>query len=181
MAAASAYALGCSTEDEILFGGPEACIAGRCTGNSTTSTASGGSDCMGGDPDAGCAVSFKTDIYDALLSEAGKARCADAQCHGDAADPGGDFYFPPKDAAAARTALLSYQLDNPAGPYVTCAAPAMSKLLCNMFLGVGNTNPYGKCGSTMPQLLNPDVGQAVLTQADLELIEDWITCGAPNN
>lgn len=129
-----------------------------------------------------CDVSFKTDIYDALLSEVGKAKCADAGCHGDMAAPGAkDFFLPAGSASDAHAALLAYQFDSPAGPYISCGSPDDSRFLCNMFLGAGNPNPYPKCGTTMPQLTNPNVSQEVLTLADLELIKEWIKCGAPNN
>jgi hypothetical protein len=181
MGLASVYALGCATEEEIRFGGPEACIGGRCSGSpsptstgSTMSTASGGSDCMGG----ACDVSFKTDIYEPLLSATGTTKCADALCHGNAAAAEGDFFFPDGDASAARAALLGYQIDDV--PYVTCSTPMNSKVLCNMFLGAGMTNKYGKCGTTMPYLQGEVIAE-VLTEAQLDLIAEWIACGAPDN
>lgn len=165
----------CSSEDPVLFGNPD-CPAGRCQSGATGSSSSGGTDCV---PSGNvCMVRFGDDIFKPLFDATGAAKCADVTCHGDPANVQGRLLLVPGDAVASRQALLDYQFDNPAGPYITCTTPADSKILCNMSLGA-TANPYGKCSLTMPVVDN--VGAQTLTQAQLELIAQWIACGAPNN
>jgi hypothetical protein len=178
----SAYAAGCgASDDPVLFGDPE-CVAGRClnVGTASASSSSGGTDCK---PDGGaCSVQFATQIFDAILDVKGTAKCADVQCHGDPNNIQGDLLLVAGDALSSRKALLEYQFDKPAGPYITCGAPEDSRFLCNMLLEAGVTNKYAaKCATLMPTTLGPDVGQAPLTEAQLDLIAEWIKCGAPNN
>lgn len=168
----------CSSEDPVIFGDPD-CPAGRCQTGSTGTGSSGGSDCMS---DGGvCAVRFGEDIFTPLFDATGSAKCADVLCHGDPANVQGDLVLVPGDAAAARQALLAYQFDKPAGPYITCGTPADSKILGNMALDTGETNPYGKWPLLMPTTIDPAVDAKPLTAAQLELIFQWIACGAPNN
>lgn len=173
-AAASFLIAACSTEEEIIFGDP-ACPANRC--QSGAAGGPGSSDCT--TPDENCAVHFAADIFEPIFDANGSAKCANAQCHGNPMDIQGDLLLVPGDAFSSREALLAYQFDKPAGPYITCKNPPESRILCNMFLGVGVTNTYGKCLTTMP--LIDELGAQPLTESQLELIAQWIACGAPNN
>lgn len=128
-----------------------------------------------------CAVRFGEDIFTPIFDSAGSAKCADVACHGDPANVQGDLLLVPGDAAASREALLAYQFDKPAGPYITCATPQDSKLLGNLAVAAGETNPYGKLPLLMPILGDPAVTAEPLTAQQLELIYQWIVCGAPNN
>jgi len=174
-AAASFLVVACSTEEEIIFGDP-ACPANRCQSGGTSGD-SGGTDCT--TPDESCAVHFAADIFEPIFDANGSAKCANTQCHGNPMDLQGDLLLVPGDAFSSREALLAYQFDKPAGPYITCKNPAESKILCNMFLGIGVTNKHGKCLTTMP--LIDELGAEPLTESQLELIAQWIACGAPNN
>lgn len=174
-AAAAVLPAACSTEEEIIFGDPS-CPANRCQSGGSGGE-SGGTDCT--TPDENCAVHFAADIFEPILDANGTAKCANMQCHGNPMDIQGDLLLVPGDAFLSRDALLAYQFDKPPGPYITCKNPAESKFLCNMFLGVGTTNKYGKCLTTMP--LIDELGAEPLTESQLELIAQWITCGAPNN
>jgi hypothetical protein len=175
VAAASFLFAACSTEEEIIFGDP-ACPANRCQSGGAGGN-SGGTDCT--TPDENCAVHFAADIFEPIFDANGSAKCANTQCHGNPMDLQGDLLLIPGDAFSSREALLAYQFDKPAGPYITCKNPAESKILCNMFLGIGVTNTYGKCLTTMP--LVDELGAEPLTESQLELIAQWIACGAPNN
>src|SRR5262245_49719906 len=96
-AAASSYAIGCATEETILFADPGACIAGKCLAGAASgsgSGSSGGTDCTA--PDAGCNVKWKTDIFDGIVDVAGTAKCAEVTtCHGDPMNPQGDLILFP--------------------------------------------------------------------------------------
>lgn len=178
--AASTYALGCATDDPVVYGDPE-CVAGRCqnAAGSSSSSSSGASDCV---PDGGdCGAKFTTEIFEAIMDTGGTAKCADVQCHGDPNNVQGDLLLVPGDAFASRKALLDYQFDKPAGPYITCGTPGDSRLLCNMLVEPGATNKYGKCATLMPTTLGLQIGQVPLTEAQLDKIAEWIACGAPNN
>lgn len=178
---AGAYASGCSTEEAVMYGDPD-CVAGRCLNVSTASSTSGGTDCMPNGDGGGCAVSFTNDIFDAIMDTKGTAKCADAQCHGDPNNVQGDLLLVPGDALSSRKALLAYQFDKPAGPYITCETPEESRFLCNMLLEAGVTNKYAtKCATLMPTTLGLQIGQVPLTEAQLDMIAEWIKCGAPNN
>ncbi len=174
-AVASFLVAACSTEEEVLFGDP-ACPANRCQAGAAGGT-TGGTDCT--TPDEDCAVHFAADIFEPIFDANGSAKCANAQCHGNPMDIQGDLLLVPGDAFSSREALLAYQFDKPAGPYITCKNPQDSRILCNMFLGVGVTNKYGKCLTTMP--LIDELGAQPLTESQLELLAQWIACGAPNN
>jgi hypothetical protein len=175
-AAASFLAAACSTEEEIIFGDP-ACPANRCQAAGAAGGTGEGTDCT--NPDENCAVHFAADIFDPIFDANGSAKCANTQCHGNPMDIQGDLLLVPGDAFSSREALLKYQFDKPAGPYITCKNPPESRILCNMFLGIGVTNTYGKCLTTMP--LIDELGAEPLTEMQLELIAQWIACGAPNN
>lgn len=180
LAAASAYALGCATDEPVNFGDPD-CVAGRCLNvGSSSSSSSGGTDCV--PSDAACTVSFATNVFAAIMDVGGSAKCADAQCHGDPNNIQGDLLLVANDAFSSWKALLAYQFDKPAGPYITCGKPEDSRLLCNMLLESGVTNKYAtKCPTLMPTTLGLQIGQMPLTEAQLDTIAEWIKCGAPNN
>lgn len=178
MAGAWSYAAaGCSTEETILF--DPSCPGGRCSALAGgTGGGAAATDCPA-DADPSCPIKFGEQIFKPLFDAEGKAKCANAACHGDPANVQGGIVLVPGNAVASRQALLDYQFDNPAGPYIKCSPPEASKILCNLSLGPMVPNPYGKCLTTMP--LVDDVGAQRLTEDELELIKGWIACGAPNN
>ncbi len=156
-------AMGCATETEILFGEPDEIV-----GASAAAVTSGGS-CT---PNLGCEVSFRDDIFP-VLSET--ARCGSVGCHATAI---AQFEFP-AEAGDAREALLGYNFQG-SERYVEPCEPTLSRLLCNLNLGE-DPAAGGLCGSPMPKLLDDNVADAPLTEADLTAIETWIACGAPDN
>lgn len=167
----AAIAAGCATVDTVQFGEKD-CAAGGClqAGASSSSSSSTGGSCT---PDPDCAVSYATDIFDTILD--GPAGCTGATCHG-TGTASGDLTLDTGHAHAAFVAMTAYQLDG--DPYIVPCDKDASKLLCNIALADGATNPFGKCGSTMPLTLD---GQMKLTPAELDLLAEWIACGAPEN
>ncbi|MEZ4302383.1 MAG: hypothetical protein R3B70_46075 [Polyangiaceae bacterium] len=167
LAACSAALLSCASEEIPNFGDP-AQVAGGVGGGSTGTTGSGGK-C---EVDAQCSVSFKDDIFPFLD---GTANCAASGCH---ADGQGNLILEAGDAAGYYDALVAYQLDNPpdVGAYVVPCSPAQSKILCNLKVSDLADNPNGACGVTMPI-----VAKNGPNEAQLQAIEDWIACGAPDN
>lgn len=168
--ALGALPLGCSTEDEIIFS--TKCVAGRCNedpAGATSGATSGGSvattDCPDKDVvDPNCPL-WASAIFTQIIDEGAAGNCAGSGCHSGigASEP----VLVPGNAKATRVALLTYQFENPAGPYVSCENPDSSKILCNL----SNENT---CGLPMPQ-------GSDLTQPQIDLIKEWITCGAPDN
>ena len=156
----------CATEESVRFGEPDG-------GSGSPGVTTGGA-CVA---DPMCKVSFKTDIFKAIID--GSAGCtAAALCHG-GDTPQGDMILKPGDAAGALSEFLNYQLKKapgPAGPYVVPCNKAGSSLLCNTAIDSGK-NPYGDCGTAMP------FGSAAtkLTTQQLDTLAEWIACGAPDN
>jgi len=166
----------CSTVDPITFADGGGCVAGGCfddmpTTGATTSSSTGGS-CT---PGSGCVTmrSFQNDVFPILEGSGG---CTQSSCHG--STDNGKLLLPTGNAAASHAALVLYSLDSnpgPTGPYVVPCDPQNSKLLCNLVLAGGAQNPYGNCGSSMP------IGTSQMTAAELDLIAEWIACGALDN
>ncbi len=129
--------------------------------------------------DAGCAVSFKNNVFPILES---KGQCSNADCHapGAAQVP----VMTAGDANATLQSLLSHNfLDDPMMPYIVICDPMKSKMMCNMKLDPADgTNPFGKCAPTMPKASTLDaVPDAPLSLMEINTIAEWISCGAPNN
>jgi len=129
-------------------------------------------------PDAGCAVSFKNDVFPILET---KAKCSDANCHA----PGASQVpvMTPGDSAATLQSLLSHPFQE-GPPYIVPCDVVASKMICNMKLDTGNdTNPYvpKDCVPRMPKVLMDSVDDAPLSVMELNKIAEWISCGAPDN
>jgi hypothetical protein len=180
-AACIAHGIGCSTEESLRVGDQD-CVAGGCYDNdggtvdTTSSSSSGGMACA---VDAGCGVSFQTDIYGGILE--GPSGCTGTMgCHGGDPPPSGPV-LAQGHAHDAYVALTGYTLDDkpgPVKPYIVPCDAAASGFLCNMTLENGAENPFGKCGALMPLALG---GQAKITATQLDQIAEWIACGAPEN
>lgn len=156
-------ATACATESDILFGEP-----GEIVGADAAAVSSGGS-C---DPDLACDVSFREDVFPVL---ANTARCGSVGCHATAI---AQFEFPPE-PGLARDALLAYVFQGSEGYVVPCE-PTQSKLLCNLNLGAAS-DPTALCGSPMPKLIDDQVGDEPLDEAQRAAVFAWIDCGAPDN
>lgn len=160
----------CASEEIPRYGDP-ARVGGGQGGDTGTTTPSGGGGSGGACVvDEACAVSFKDAIFP-VLDE--KSKCAFSPgCHGDGL---GNLTLTAADVASYYDGLTALKLKDGTSNIVPCD-PGSSKLLCNLNVSSG-TNPYGKCGS---KLMPPAPANAP-TVDDLKAIEDWITCGAPNN
>jgi hypothetical protein len=156
-------ATACATETEILFGDP-----GEIVGADAAAVTSGGS-C---EPDLACEVSFRDDVFPVL---ANTARCGSEGCHATAI---AQFEFPPE-PGPAREALLAYVFQGSEGYVVPCE-PTQSKLLCNLNLGEAS-DPTELCGSPMPKLIDDEVGDEPLDEAQRAAVFAWVDCGAPDN
>jgi hypothetical protein len=152
------------------------CVAGGCvqgtTSSSGASSSSSGAPCV---PDAGCAVSWATDIFTGIMDT--PSGCTSAgTCHGAMPNTTG-LTLAPGDHHGAYVALTTYTLAStpgPALPYIVPCDPMASGFPCNMAVATGSTNTFGTCGTPMP------LG-GTLTTAQVTQIADWITCGAPEN
>ena len=169
LAALSGTIASCASEESVKFGLPD---AGTNPAGGATSTSGGA--CM---VDPTCKVSFKTDIFAAILD--GPAGCTGAKlCHG-GDTPQGDMVLKTGESHAAFDELVNYQLKSkpgPGGAYISQCDKMGSRLLCNMAISDGD-NPYGVCGTVMP------FGGAAtkLTRKQLDTLAEWIACGAPEN
>lgn len=172
---------GCSTEEQVEFGEPSRLTGGFASGNATV-----GGSCV---IDGGCSVSWRNQIYGAMLDapiggDVPSGACGARGCHDDGA---GNLVFPSGDADTAHGNLLAYGLPGAAGYVVPCE-PQLSSIFCNLRFEAGVENPYvgpgetftGGCGSSMPKL-DPDIDAEPLNQLQLDLLAEWIQCGAPNN
>ena len=118
-----------------------------------------------------CAVSFKTDIYAAILDGAGS--CTKNGCHA-TGTANGNMELNSNDAEGVYAELINYTLMPKSGmgggPYVT-PCDLTSRLLCNLAVD-GSSSPT--CGTVMP------IGKKI-TQMQYDQIAEWISCGAPDN
>lgn len=175
------FAFSCATQESHDFSNG-VCVAGGCeelaAGVSGSASSSSGI-CV---VDAGCPVSFATDIYAGLL-DTSLAKCTNASCHGNDAGGMGGVTLLPGDPLDAYNALTAATLRAGTDQYVVPCDPMGSGMLCSMAVSSGN-NPFGSCGNTMPTTLGlpADAGTPTdLTPSDLQTIATWIQCGAPNN
>jgi len=160
---------GCASEEIPRYGDPQR-VGGGIGGGAAGSTASGGGTGGACEVDTGCAVKFSTDVFPILD---GKAKCATVSgCHGDSK---GGLSLTAGDIPGYYSALTAFKLKDGSPNIVPCD-PAGSKMLCNLKLESG-TNPHGMCGSLLMPLNPADAP----TLDQLTIIEEWITCGAPNN
>lgn len=156
---------GCASEEIPRYGDPQR--VGGGVGGTTSGTTSSTVAC---EVDPTCGVSFKDEIFPVLDT---KSKCAATPgCHGDGQ---GNLTLTAGDADSYYTGLTALVLKDGSPNIVPCD-PAGSKMLCNLQISDGD-NPHGTCGSKLMPL-NPNNGP---TLDDLANIEDWITCGAPNN
>lgn len=163
----------CASEEIPRFGEP-----GRVAGGVGAAGGTGGAGGSGGTTtkactvDPACAVSFKKDIFPVLDT---KSACASSPlCHGDGK---GNMTLIAGDSANYYTTLTTFVVNHEpdSGPYIVPCDPAASKFPCNLQLSDG-MNPHAACASLMPKVASKGP-----TLADLKKIEDWITCGAPDN
>lgn len=165
--AACAAAWGCASEEIPKYGEPAQGVGGSTGG--TAGTGGTGGAC---EVDPACAVKFGTDVFPVLDTT---SKCADAGlCHGNGMSPGG-LALEAGNAADYHGALTSFVLAD-GGKYVVPCDPGNSKLLCNLKVSDGD-NPHGECGKATMPVAAADAP----TLAQLQAIEDWIECGAPNN
>ena len=156
----------CATAEEIEFGEPDRAVGGTSGGG----VIAGGEECI---VDEACAVSWATDVYPVLAT---KAKCGSSGCHA-VSTAGFEFPNAPVDAYSA----VVFEVYQGSLPYVAPCFPEASKLLCNLRLEGGELGAYGTCGSPMPKAIDDSVDDAPLTLAELQTIEAWIVCGAPEN
>ncbi len=114
---------------------------------------------------SGCSVSWTKQIFP-ILQSTGAGQCASGTCHGGTQAPA----ILDADSMATYNALTDYHSKALGRRYVQpCASPSQSGILCNL-----QTPP--SCGSPMP--IN---GIAPLSSTQIDLITQWLQCGAPNN
>lgn len=166
-------ACGCATEEEPLFGEP-----GRVTGGFEGTSVTTGGTC---EVNGACSVSYRQQVYEMMEGPPGS--CGAVDCHRDGQ---GNFVFP-ADPDAAYDSLLAFDL--PGGkPYVVPCEPSISHILCNLKFESDVDHPYvgpgkdftGGCGSSMPKE-DATVGAQPLGQDELDILAEWILCGAPKN
>ncbi len=174
-------AWGCASEVIPNYGDPAEVVGGVGAGPTTGNGGSGGatttSKC---DIDTDCGgVSYAADIFPILNKGGGMKSCSKTDgspidCHSESQ---GMLKLTPGDAAGHRTALLSYVLDSPEGKgaYIVPCDPEGSKIICNLIVSDG-ANPSPPCGKPMPY-----AKASAPTMAEIQLIKDWIACGAPDN
>jgi hypothetical protein len=166
-----AWAAACASVESVNFSNGD-CVAGGCpqTGASSSTSSTGGP-C---NVDAGCAVSWQTDIFTGIID--GPAGCTSMLCHQSGM---GGITLTSGDAHGAYTTLKGYTLaatPGPVKPYIVGCDPQGSAFTCNMAVDqASGTNPFGACGSAMPKFKN------YLTVDQVNTIAQWIQCGAPEN
>lgn len=164
------YQLG---KDDVSYGGPNALQGKQPPGTSIDTSDDGGGTSSGGNTlkcgtqiDGGtCAVSWKTDIIGAWST----ANCSSTACHGGPTP----INQPSIDTTNATTTWMNLEAFTISTglPYINpCSVdPTASAIGANMLADPGATG-----GSHMPQ-----AGQ--LAQADIDKINMWVICGAPDN
>lgn len=175
--AACASALGCASEQIPSYGDPAQVAGGVGGGSGGGDTGAGGSGGSGGsvacEPDMSCAASWSTDVFPALDAT---AKCATgASCHGTDGTGPGNLTIEAGNADSYYEVLVSFVIES-GDPYIVPCDPDKSTILCNLKASDG-TNPRGECG----KLTMPVAKSDAPTLAQLQLIEDWIACGAPKN
>jgi hypothetical protein len=168
------WAAACATTEPPAFSDGD-CVAGGCAQSGGASTS--GSSSSGGVCTTPCTVHWGTDIFTGILD--GPAGCtAMGTCHGTAGGAGG-LALTPGDPGGAYTQLMGVTLSMGGPKYIIACDPQASGFTCNMALAAdAGADPYTpSCGIVMPFGGTGDL----LTLAQLNLIADWIQCGAPNN
>jgi hypothetical protein len=166
---AGAAGWGCASEQIPEYGDPGQ-VAGGVGGGSDGSTTTG-PPC---NVDPACAVKFATDVFPALDTT---AKCATgATCHGTSGTSPGGFTVEAGNPDSYYDVLTTFVIEA-GGAYIVKCDPDNSKMLCNLKVTSGDTNPHGACGKVTMPVAPADA----LTLAQLTAIEDWIACGAPNN
>ena len=141
--------------------------SGAADAASSATAVDGGSDATDG---AGvvCSVSWANDIFPAMAAT-GAWRCADTSCHG-------GFQSPKMSADPAVTyaSLASYTLALAPQKlrYIMPGAtdPAQSGIECNLAgTSCGNQMPLTTTGARLP------------TAQDVQKVDAWVRCGAPDN
>lgn len=108
---------------------------------------------------------WSADVFPIFATtEGGTAGCGIGACHGDEVSYSRVF-LPPTNAKAGYDALTKYE-GSQKYPYVNSSAPEHSWILCNL------EDPPG-VGAVMP------APPGTLTQADIDIIREWLECGAP--
>ena len=175
---AGCIAMACTTDyqqgkDDVAYGGPNALEGKQPPGtsidvgaNNEAGASSGGTVTCGMQIDGGtCAVTFSGDIMTAWTA----ANCSLVSCHGGATP----VNQPPIDTMNAKTTWNTLQAFTISSglPYINpCSTdPTASAVAANML-----ADPGAKGGSHMPQ-------SSQLPQADIDKINTWVACGAPNN
>jgi hypothetical protein len=112
-----------------------------------------------------CAVSWSSAVYP-LLQGTGPGACASAQCHGGSSTP----TISNSDSANTYATLTAFMLNGHAYIAAGDSNPADSAIECNL----GIAQPA--CGAlAMP------AAPGALSAANLQTIDTWIRCGAPQN
>jgi hypothetical protein len=124
----------------------------------------GGMDSGGGPQPSNCSVKWSTQVFP-LFKAAGAGQCASGACHGGSATP----TILDGDSAATYATLTGYTINGK--PYIaTTGAPADSTIECN--LGIAGAT----CGiAKMP------ASPGILGSTELQTINNWLKCGAPQN
>jgi len=120
---------------------------------------------------AACAVSWKTDIYP-LMQTTGTWKCATAgSCHNGGVQPAID----PTNATTTYNTLVAYTGVNNL-PYIAPnqTDPTKSTFECNI------SPAPATCSIIMPQV-SATIGSMAATAAEIQKVDTWIKCGAPNN
>jgi hypothetical protein len=173
--------IACGSEDDTRYGGP-AGLSGKKVAPvaTTTTTAATGtvSPCTDGgvstlDGSAGCTVSWSQTIWGKYIN--GTWQCTNANCHGPQGSAGTSTNSPTIDgtnATNAYIALAAWTGIN-SEPYINgCSTdPGTSAMDCNL---------NAACSPTMPQA-GAGVSPPGPTPQEIEDVETWLKCGAPNN
>lgn len=181
-ASAMLAAMACTTDyqlgkDDPAFGGPNALAGQKAPSASSELTAqqTGGDTsapfaCVtaGGtlvDGGATCPVSFKNDILPAFAA----STCAQAACHG-GKTPLNEPRIDPAEPEAIYPIFAVFKMSAGNLPYINPCSTDKTKsgIACNLYA-------TGTCGVKMPQ------GGTQMDQAVIDKIEQWLTCGSPNN
>ena len=150
---------GASTEVASIPGAE----GGGAGGGSTIACVATGGTVLDGGP---CTVSFKNDVLPAL----GRSTCTQTSCHGGTTPPSPPR-IEPSDAPAMWPLFASFKMNTGGLPYINPCSTDKTKsgIACNLYA-------TGYCGVQMPL-----GGTPATPQADIDKIEQWIACGAPNN
>jgi hypothetical protein len=186
-ASVAGWAGACSTVETVSFGDGD-CVGVKCQQAGATSSSSSSSSAGGGTSSTGststttmctvdpnCSVKWGAEIFATIIDNVDTGCTATGVCHGSGK---GGITIQSGMPHEAYMAFMAYTLLDQPGPvkkYIVPCDKDASGILCNAKPESGMTNPYGACGSLMP-LLGTN-----LTMTQLNMIADWIACGAPEN